>query len=491
MDLLEIRKQNPWWESRQRINEDPKLKDYDFARIKWAPRLRKYIDLHKDVVYSIRGPRQVGKTTLMKLMIRETLEKSNPANCMYFSCDLVRDNSALSDLLETYLTWVSALNNERVFIFLDEISSVRDWQKAIKLFVDIHGNGNIMIMLTGSHTIDIKNSTERLPGRVGEREHVQTHKIFLPMKFAEYVEMRSPELYQQVRGFRLDVAEERTKQFMALANGNIPPSANDLIRIVPELDALLDEYLITGGIMIAVNEYAGHKRISTQTYEIYVRQLAGDMARIGREEKTAKLILAAMLKRMGSTYSWNCIKKDAGIASQPTIDQYVNLLQHMFVLAIYYKAETDGTVKHAGDKKVHILNPFIFHAIYGWLINPAQDTYQSAVEFITNPENKSRLIESVVADHLNRAVHNIRPTDNYDPSDFIFYFRTKKGHEVDFALKAQGGLFGFEVKYQNSINPEDFKGLAKLGKGCMVSRRELLQKGRFAVIPVSLFLVYV
>ncbi|PIZ95063.1 hypothetical protein COX84_04660, partial [Candidatus Micrarchaeota archaeon CG_4_10_14_0_2_um_filter_49_7] len=108
MDLLEIRKQNPWWESRQRINEDPKLKDYDFARIKWAPRLRKYIDLHKDVVYSIRGPRQVGKTTLMKLMIRETLEKSNPANCMYFSCDLVRDNSALSDLLETYLTWVSA-----------------------------------------------------------------------------------------------------------------------------------------------------------------------------------------------------------------------------------------------------------------------------------------------------------------------------------------------------------------------------------------------
>ncbi len=159
MDLLEIRRQNPWWENKSRINEDPKIKDYDIAKTKWIPRLKKYIFFDKNVIYSIRGPRQVGKTTLIKIIIRELLEKNNPTNIMYFSCDLIKDTVALHDLLHTYHAWIKTVNQERIFIFLDEISSVKDWQKSIKLFIDTVGNNNITMVLTVSHTIDIKNST--------------------------------------------------------------------------------------------------------------------------------------------------------------------------------------------------------------------------------------------------------------------------------------------------------------------------------------------
>ena len=76
MELLEIRKQNPWWENLNRIEEDPKIRDYETAIIKWTPRLKKYIFLDKNAVYSIRGPRQVGKTTLLKIIIRELLQKN-------------------------------------------------------------------------------------------------------------------------------------------------------------------------------------------------------------------------------------------------------------------------------------------------------------------------------------------------------------------------------------------------------------------------------
>jgi hypothetical protein len=491
MDLLTIRQQNPWWENKARIDEDPKLRDYDAAKIKWVPRLKKYIYLDKNVVYSIRGPRQVGKTTLIKIITRDLLEKNNPSNIMYFSCDLLKDNAALSDLLNTYYTWARNLNQERIYIFLDEISSVKEWQKSIKLFVDINGNDNMTVILTGSHTIDIKNSTERLPGRVGEKEHIPTHKVLLPMKFAEYVQMRNPELYKQVQKLRLDLAEERSRQFLELVGGNLPKSAYDLMRILPEMDAILDQYLVNGGIMIAVNEHNDNGRISAQIYDMYIRQLIGDISRVNRDEKTAKLILAAMLKRTGSAYSWNRIKDDAGIPSQPTVDQYVNLLQNMFVLNIYYKMEMDGTVKHASDKKVHILNPFIFHALYSWLVNPAQDPFQSATEFLMSSENKSKLVESVVGDHLNRAAHNLRPADTYDPSDFIFYLKTNKGYEVDFVLKMQDIFTGIEVKYQNNINPEDFRGLNRIGKGCLASKKEFGQKNGIAIIPVSLFLLYI
>src|SRR3989338_3656554 len=322
MELLDIRRQNPWWEAKERVNEDPKIRDYISAKVKWMPRLKKYISMDKNVVYSIRGPRQVGKTTLIKIIIKELLEKNTPLNIMYFACDLLRDNLALNELLNTYYGWIRPQNNERIFIFLDEISSVKDWQKSIKLFIDTKGNNDLTMILTGSHTLDIKSNTEILPGRVGKKEHIPTHKILLPMKFAEYVEMRNPELYKQVKEFKLDIAKERAEQFQEIITGKVPKSAQNLIRLLPELDGLLDEYLLTGGIMVAVNEYAEHKRINSQIYEMYIRQLIGDMARMGREEKTAKQILAAMLKRIGSAYSWNSIKKDAGIPTQPTVDQY-------------------------------------------------------------------------------------------------------------------------------------------------------------------------
>lgn len=491
MDLIEIRKQNPWWDNPGRINEDPKLKDFDAAKIKWEPRLKKYIFLDKNAVYSIRGPRQVGKTTLVKIMIRELLLENSPLNVMYFACDLLRDNIALNDLLTTYYDWVRNQNKERVHIFLDEISSVRDWQKSVKFFVDNYGSKNLTIVLTGSHTLDIKTSVERLPGRVGEKEHVQTHKILLPMKFAEYVQMKNPELYKQVQTFQLDIATERTKQFLMLISGTLPKSAHNLVRLLPELDSIFDEYLITGGIMIAVNEYAEHKRINAQIYDIYIRQLIGDIARTNREEKTAKLILASILKKICSPISWNSIRRENDIPSPPTVEQYANILQSMFVLNTFYKIEMDGTIKRASDKKIHILNPFIFHALQGWLINPAQDPFQSSMEFLASAESKSKLIESVVGDHLNRAAHNMRPTDTFDASDYIFYLKTNKGHEVDYVFKTQDIFAGVDVTYQNELNSEDFRGLNKLGRGCMVSKKQLTQKEKIAVIPLSLFLLYI
>ncbi len=491
MDLIEIRKQNLWWDTPGRINEDPKIKDFDSAKIKWAPRLKKYIFLDKNAVYSIRGPRQVGKTTLVKIMIRGLLEKNNPLNVMYFACDLLRDNIALNDLLTTYYEWVRNQNRERVHIFLDEISSVKDWQKSVKFFVDNYGNQNLTIVLTGSHTLDIKTSVERLPGRVGEKEHVQTHKILLPMKFAEYVQMKNPELYKQVQAFELDIAQKRTEQFLELISGTLPKSAHNLVRLLPEIDSIFEEYLITGGIMIAVNEYTEHKRINAQIYDIYIRQLIGDIARTNREEKTAKMILASILKKICSPVSWNSIRKENCIPSPPTVEQYANILQNMFVLNIFYKIEMDGTIKRASDKKIHILNPFIFHDLQGWLINPAQDPFQSSMEFLSSAENKSKLIESVVGDHLNRAAHNIRPTDTFDASDYVFYLKTNKGYEVDYVFKSQDIFAGVDVTYQNELNSEDFRGLNKLGSGCMVSKKQLIQKGDIAIIPLSLFLLYI
>ena len=153
--------------------------------------------------------------------------------------------------------------------------------------------------------------------------------------------------------------------------------------------------------------------------------------------------------------------------------------------------ELDGTIKYSSDKKVYILNPFIFHALNSWLINPAKDPFECSKEYLLYSEEKSKLIESVVGDHLNRAAHNIRPADTFDPSNFIFYSKTKKGYEVDFVFRTDELCSGIEVKYQNSINSEDLKGIIKLGKGCIISKTAFEQKNKITIIPVSLFLLYI
>ncbi len=491
MNLQTLQKQNPWWENSQRIEEDIKLKELEKLEVIWSPRILKHIDVEKNAVYRIRGPRQIGKTTTIKLIIKNLLKTKNPSNVFYFACDNLKDNLQLHDLLETYYDWVINQNKERLYIFLDEISYVKEWQRAIKHFIDTKGSNNITMILTGSHILDLKQSTERLPGRVGEKEGISSNKILLPMKFAEFVELINPEIYRQVKKWKLDQQESRNADFTKIINSTLPKSAWDLSRIILTLDKLLDKYLITGGIMLAINDYHKTGKISPQIYEMYTKQILGDITRAGREEKTAKLIIGSILKKMGTPISWNGIKVENDIASTPTVEQYVHVLKDLFVLNICYKIEMDGKQNLAGNKKIYIQNPFIFNALYAALFDSTKDPYLVAQENILNLEKKSVLIESLVFNHLSRAFCNIRPSDIYNPTDIIFYAKTNKGYEVDFVFKVQGLFAGIEVKYQNTLNPEDFRGLNKIGKGCIVSKKEFIQKEKFAVIAVSLFLLYI
>ncbi len=491
MDFSTLQKQNPWWENPLRINEDIQLTELEKYELKWAPRLLKHIDFEKNAVYSIRGPRQVGKTTSIKMVIRKLLEARPAQNIFYFACDNVKDNLQLAEILETFYERVRAQNKERVYIFLDEISYVKDWQKAIKHFIDTAGSHNSTITLTGSHILDLKKSAERLPGRVGEKEGVASNKILLPMKFAEFIELRKPELHTKIKALHLDEHETRIKDFQKILDGALPESSWALSYLQPELDKQLEDYLITGGIMLAINEQHRTGKISPQIYDLYIKQIFADINRAGREEKTAKLILSSILKRMGTPSSWNALSKENDIPSQQTVEQYTYILRDIFAVSLCYKMEITGQEKPAGNRKIYISNSFIYNALFHALVEPAKDPYLVAKDNLANPERKSVLIEAVVLNHLNRVFYNLRPSDLYDPADFIYYTQTKKGNEIDFVVKTSSGLRGIEVKYQNQINTGDFVGIRKLKSGVVISKNTLEQKEAIAIMPVSVFLVYV
>lgn len=492
MEIAELAKQNPWWAEPAAINQDPKIRDYEEARIKWMPRLKKYLNLKTDVLYSLRGPRQVGKSTLLKLIIREELGVRKPSDIFYYACDLVTDAKNLYDIMESYLLWTQRQGTERKLIMLDEVSRVKEWEFAFKHLVDAYSLENKTFILTGSSSWDLKHGVERLPGRKGEITGEQNHKILLPMKFAEYVQLRNPEMHEIAKKMGLDGNERRKEAFLDLISGNAEKWLDPLLPHQQKLDAIFDEYLLTGGVMSAVNQLVSSGEIKNTTYEMYIQLFFGDLAKLMREESTAKKVLTAIIKHQGKPVGWTAVSKGVGIPSPITVEQYTDVLKNLFVLNVYNAFDQNRRMpKLRSDKKLQIPNPFFFHAFRGYTENPAGDYFRQAQNFVNSAEGKAFLAECVAGDHLSRLSYNFAPSDLFDQSNSVFYVRTARGESVDFIVRLGDEFVPIEVKYQNQINDGDYSAVLKFKHGIIATKSTTEIKGRYVALPLTLLLMFV
>lgn len=488
----ELSKQNPWWENPAAIAADPKIRDFEAAPLKWRPRIRKYMNLQKDVLYSLRGPRQVGKTTFVKLVIRDELKTRKPSDIFYYTCDLVTSAVELKEIIELFLDWSFRQSQERKLVCLDEVTRVKDWETAYKQVVDLRSLKGITFILTGSSSWDLKHGVERLPGRKGEATGEQNHKILLPLKFAEYVELRNPTVHQTISKLGLNDNVTRVKAFSDLFGERASIWTDPLLPLKTELDALFDEYLITGGVMAATNQFYERNEIPNNTYELYLQMFFGDLARLKRDESTAKKVLSSVLRHPQSHVGWQAISKETGLPSVITIQNYADVLQNLFVLNVYNAFDQNKKQpKYRSEKKLQIPNPFFFHAFRGYIENPAGDYFQQAKSFLLKPEGKAALAEFVVGDHLTRLAYNHKPSDVFDQSNFVFYVKNAQGETIDFIARFPTGFLPVEVKYQSTISGSDYRNLKKFSKGILATKDELALGGSHPAIPVPLLLLFI
>jgi len=112
--------------------------------------------LFKSKAVIIYGPRQVGKTTLIK----QLQKKLEPAS-IYLNCDEPDIRSSLTDTTSTQLKNLIADNK---IVFLDEAQRVKNIGLTIKLLVD--NFPEIQLIATGSSSFDLSNQiSEPLTGR--------------------------------------------------------------------------------------------------------------------------------------------------------------------------------------------------------------------------------------------------------------------------------------------------------------------------------------
>ena len=472
--------QNIWWQDKSLISHDPKIREMNSQRFRWRPRVLEEFDLDRFVVYTLRGPRQVGKTTALKILINDLLKKEGvlKEQVMYYSCDNIDDYKELIELLETYLDYIKKLNlhKKRLYIFLDEVTSVIKWQRGIKYLVDAGKLSQAGMVLTGSNAADLRKGMERLPGRRGKIGGPD--KIMLPLTFREYVSLINPDLFARFAGelaggidiFSLDQAAFKT-----------------LLSLQPhlgELAILYEQFLITGGFINAINAYFPEHEIRYAVYELYQQWLRGDISKAGRNERTARQIINELITIAVSAFGWETIAKKIGVATHKTVSEYIETMEDSFVLKTLYQIDINTRRPRVKKlKKAYFLDSFILWSLWGWVDNWL--VYSDNVSrSLTSAGMKARLTEQVIANELFY---------RYDRPDWLNsrVFFWKNGGEIDFIIKKEKELLPVEVKYQKNAGFQDLRTIKRLGfkRGILISMDRLEMENSFAIIPSEIFLL--
>lgn len=397
--------------------------------------------------------------------------------------------------MSSYLESVRPSKDARAYLLIDEVSSVKDWQKAVKHLSDLGKLMSTTLILTGSHTLDIKKASEKLPGRRGQTKDV-LDKIMLPMKFAEYAETLNNDVKESINEQNLLSWDRRREVFFSILSGKLPEEIKELSFLSKDLEMLFQNYLITGGTARVANEYLKNNEIPEDVYKTYVDVILGDLAKWNKRESYLRQVISRVLETLGNPVGWNTLRQGTDIAHHNTVAEYVDTLADSFVLLCFHRYDTNRQgPAYQKEKRIHFHDPFFLHAMRAWVTG--KEPFESTLEFMKNSENAGLLTEGVAADHLVRLAFLLskrKQLFTYD--NMVLYWRGKKEREVDFVLRSgiPKGL-PLEVKYQNEISTKDTFGVIDFMKvsgsqhGIILSKRTLETRRKITVLPIWLFLL--
>jgi len=82
------------------------------------------------------------------------------------------------------MEYLSVINSEETkYIFLDEVTGIPDWWKAVKYMIDSGKFENCVVTVTGSSSLKIRREAELFPGRMEDGKIIEV--LPLSFKFVE------------------------------------------------------------------------------------------------------------------------------------------------------------------------------------------------------------------------------------------------------------------------------------------------------------------
>ena len=277
----EFYRYNPWWENTNTLLDNLLDRTESFEFI--LPNIT-----NKQVVF-LTGLRRVGKTSLMKLCIKYLIneKKINPLHVLYVSMDdFLFIGKSIIEIVENFKTIHKIKNEEHIYLFLDEITFVEDYELQLK---NLYDKGNSKIFASSSSASLLQKQKGYLTGRSVTFE-------VLPLSF---------EMYLQFKNIVINKADGHLKE------------------------TYFKDYLLTGGIpeYVLTNDVA-------YISELMDNIIYKDIAAVNgiRQIRQLKDYFLLLMERSGKTMSINKVAKVLGISTE-TSKRYFDMFCDTFIVS--------------------------------------------------------------------------------------------------------------------------------------------------------------
>ncbi len=348
--------------------------------------------LNSQEITMIVGPRQVGKTTLMKLLEEELKQRGEPT--LFLNLDIEEDRrhlSSQSDLLAKIRLEVGS----RGYVFIDEIQRKEDAGLFLKGLYDM--GLPYKFIVSGSGSVELKERIkESLVGR---------KKLFEldPVDFEEFVGYRT--------GYRYE------------------SSLKDFFRVEKTKTLeLLREYLNYGGYPRVVISETHEKKLEVieDIFSSYIDRDIREFVSSNRVDVYADLI-RLLSARLSTPINMSEISSLLGI-STPTLKNYLWYGEKTFILrriSPFFR-----------NRRKELTKMPVYYFVDVGLRNYCLGRFGNLV----TSEDFSMVFQNLVYNLLRAKTKRFGAT--------VHFWRTKDGSEVDFVIRLGEKVIPVEVKFQ-------------------------------------------
>lgn len=380
-------------------------------------------DLGREDIAFLIGPRQSGKTTLMKILQDNLGKEDQPS--LYLSLDFEYDRQHFNSQQDLLKKIGLEIGKKRGFVFIDEIQRKEDAGLFLKGIYDL--GLPYKFIVSGSGSVDLKAKIkESMLGRK------RVYELY-PVSLFEFVNFKTGYKY-----------EDRLDEFFSLGGA--------------EPDTLLLEYLNFGGYPRVVLEDELKQKIRTID-EIYQGYIEKDISYLLKVEKIDAygLLIKVLADQVGRLLNNSELSNTLGI-SLPTLKNYIWYAEQTYVLQRLTPYFRNIRSEISKSPTVYFSDPGLRNYMLGIFGN------------LTRPDDIGFAFQNLVFLILKE---KLRWTNAK-----IHYWRTKSGAEIDFVVETGRDIVPIEVKYSEYIKPlipRAFDGFIKKynPKKCIVINRNL------------------
>jgi len=500
---------NPWRTDPDWGESDPSLKEFDKSALGYKPRL--FFHLGEPLmsrglygIVTLRGPRRIGKTTLVKLLIRELLENGVGRNSIrYYSLD--RNDTGGHPLSPLRLIEGTPADTDGDnFLFLDEVSFYDGWATELKNAFDagLIDNRRLKVVATGSHSMDLSEAVSKLRGRQGpisESLNLGGNLLQAPLRFPEVVDSLQPEIQEHLTRTWFRKPKTRFACLLQLKSGEIPPSLEYIYdNYFQLLNGTLDDYLVHGGYPHAIDEFnkKSPRQVSANFYSTVAELLISDCRTVGLEPENLSRLVQFLIEpmRISNEFSLRAseqviVRGEEGLPSgRFEKRRYLDYLRTTWSFFFAYPEERPCVPNYQELQKDYVLDPFLYHALY-CRVNNIADPFRNATRMIADPAFKGRIVESVIASHLLLSQFLFEHIPSVDYERVLMFQRTSAG-ENDFALclSKNNTRRRFVLESKFSSNPAHFNRIPEAGK-IVITKDKFERRENAVLIPASVFLL--